>query len=145
MVASIRVERECSVEVGEGKYGWLGEGLFECVEGLLVFWRPFEPGVFSHEAMQWGCNFCEIFHEPAVVACQTYECTNVLYCPRRRVLGDFFDVFRIRVYAFSRNNVTEVLSSLLCKLALLGFDLQVVELQTCKDVTQPVQVLLKIV
>src|SRR5258708_17631466 len=78
-VGCITLQAEEARPRGEGKHGGRGDGILQCIEGLLLSCAPQPVLQLSSERVEGVSNFREIPDEPLVEVHKSYEGLDVLY------------------------------------------------------------------
>src|SRR5258708_3574654 len=78
-VGCITLQAEETRLRGEGEHGGRGDGIFQCVEGLLLSCAPQPVLQLPSECMKGVSDFREVLDEPSVEVHKSYEGLDVLY------------------------------------------------------------------
>src|SRR5260221_7765589 len=128
-VGCITLQAEEARPRGEGECGGGGDGVLQCVEGLLLSCTPQPVLQLLSECMEGVSNFREVLDEPSVEVHKSYEGLDVLHFHQLWRVCDSLDFNRVHHYMVFGDDKFKVVHLLMFEFAFLWSEEQLVGME----------------
>src|SRR5258708_29730619 len=128
-VGCITLQAEEARPRGEGECGGRGDGILQCIKGLLLSCAPQPVLRLLSEHMEGVSDFGEVLDEPLVEVHKSYEGLDILYFHWLWPVHDSLDFNRVHRYTVFGDDESEVVHLSTFEFAFLWLEEQLVGME----------------